>query len=357
MPKKFKTYIIAEAGVNHNGSFAYAKKLISLAKECGADAVKFQIYKTENLAHELAKKAPYQVNKYESNNQFQMLKKYELDYIKFKKLYNYANEKKIDFLATPMDLESLKFYLTLKTKYIKISSGDINFYPLLLESGKSKKKIILSTGMSRINDIINALSFISFGRNQKKSPSSYLEVINFVKKISLEKILKNKVILLHCTSSYPVPFEDINLNAMEELKQKFNFEIGYSDHSKSILVPCLAVAKGARIIEKHITLNNDMIGPDHNASFAKKEFKKMVDAIRTTELVLGVRKKKITKSESLNLPIARRYIYAKHDIKKGDVINFENMSFLRPRNSNRKTNPLKILGKYIKKDLKKGEQI
>lgn len=303
-----KTFIIAEAGVNHNGSIENAIKLIDVAYWAGADAVKFQTFKTDLTINKNAKKAKYQLENTDSNeSQYQMAKKLELSDDSFIKLANYCKQIGIEFLSTPFDLPSIDFLKSLNMRVFKIASGEITNYPLLKKIGELKKEVILSTGMSEMSEIQAALNIL-FSSGTKKE----------------------EITILHCNTDYPTPFNDVNLSAMQYLKRKLDLKIGYSDHTLGIEVPIAAVALGASVIEKHFTLDNNMEGPDHKASLEPKELKKMVQAIRNIENAIGDGIKKPSPSEIGNIKIARKSIYAACPIKKGELFSENNLIIKRP---------------------------
>ena len=330
-----KTFIIAEAGVNHNGDINLAKRLINIASMARADAVKFQTFKSEYLVKRDAKRANYQIENTEnSETQFEMLKKLELDVDTHKELIKYCNKKQIIFLSTPFDLESIKLLNKLGLEIFKIPSGEITNFPLIREVAKLNKKIILSTGMSKLCEIEEALEIL----------------INF-------GTAKKNITVLHCNTDYPTKFSDVNLKAMLTIKEAFKVNIGYSDHTLGIEVPISAVALGAGIIEKHFTLDRDMQGPDHKASLTPIELKKMVKAIRNIEIALGDGVKKPTISESKNIEVARKSIIAKTFIKKGELFSEDNLTTKRPATG---INPMRwseIIGKKAKRDFSEDELI
>lgn len=330
-----KTFIIAEAGVNHNGDIKLAKRLINIASMAGADAVKFQTFKSESLVKRDAKKADYQIeNTKNSESQYEMLKKLELDVKTHKELIEYCNKKKIMFLSTPFDLESIKLLSELGLEIFKIPSGEITNFPLIREIAKLNKKVILSTGMSKLSEIEEALEVLTtYGT------------------------AKSNITVLHCNTDYPTKFEDVNLKAMLTIKEAFKVDVGYSDHTLGIEVPISAVALGANIIEKHFTLDRDMEGPDHKASLTPIELKEMVKSIRNIELALGDGIKKPTTSESKNIEVARKSIVAKTFIKKDEVFSEENLTTKRPANG---INPMRwneVIGKCAKRDFNEDELI
>tara|TARA_Y100001958_G_C21173255_1_gene504582 strand:- start:231 stop:1250 length:1020 start_codon:yes stop_codon:yes gene_type:complete len=333
--KYMKTIIIAEAGVNHNGKLENAKKLIKKAAEAGADYVKFQIYKTENLVTKKARKAKYQkINSKKEENQFEMLKKFELNIKHFKILKKICKAKKIKFLSSSFDIESTKNLLKLGTNIFKIPSGEITNLPYLKFIGGLKKKVILSTGMS-----------------------SYKEILNAIKILTRKGTKKKNITILHCNSEYPTPYKDVNLSAMRNIQKKFGTTVGLSDHSLGTEVPIAAVALGARVIEKHFTLNKNSPGPDHKSSINFIELKKMIKSIRNIEKSLGDGIKKASKSERKNIIIIRKSIVAKVNITKGERFSYKNLTTKRPGNG---LSPMKIeniIGKKAKKNFFKDQQI
>ena len=330
-----KVFIIAEAGVNHNGSLDLAKKLIDVASESGADAVKFQTFKAEKLVSKNAQKADYQkqtTNKTES--QFDMIKKLELDMDTHKELIAYCETKNIMFLSTPFDHDSIELLNDLGLEIFKIPSGEITNLPYLRHIGKLNKKVILSTGMADIGEIEDALDIL----------------INTGTK-------KENITILHANTMYPTPMEDVNLKAMVTIGNTFDIAYGYSDHTLGIEVDIAAVALGACCVEKHFTLDKMMEGPDHKASLEPHELKSMIKAIRNIELALGSCVKKPSKSEIPNMQIARKSIVAKIEIKKGDKLSEENITIKRPGNG---INPMRwdeVVGTIAAKDYKEDELI
>jgi len=328
-----KVIIIAEVGVNHNGSLSKALKLIDVAKKSGSDFVKFQTFIPELLVIPEAKKAKYQNKNDKSKNQLEMLGRLAIPLSSFVKIKRYCKKKKIKFLSTPFDIKSAKFLNKIHQKIIKISSGDLNNYPLLKEVSKYAKRIILSTGMSSLKEINDAIKTIK----------------SFNKKTIIN--------ILHCTSQYPAKEKDLNLRAINLLKKRFNLEIGYSDHSRGNEASIAAVALGAKIIEKHLTLNNNLKGPDHKASLNPIDFKKFVVSIRKTEVSLGKEKKILTKSERDVKVVARKSIVASLDIKKGELFTDKNISTKRPSIG---LSPMKwntIIGKKSRHNYKKNDFI
>ena len=321
-------FIIAEAGVNHNGSIELAKKLIDVASESGVDAVKFQTFKTENLVSKNAQKADYQKETTDAKeSQFDMIKKLELDIETHYELISYCESKNIMFLSTPFDLDSIDLLEKLKLKIFKIPSGEITNLPYLRKIGALEKEVILSTGMATIGEIEDALDILIEAGT-----------------------LKEKITVLHANTMYPTPMEDVNLRAMVTIGKTFDVAYGYSDHTLGIEVDIASVAMGATVIEKHFTLDKTMEGPDHKASLEPHELIEMVKVIRNIEKALGSSVKKPTKSETPNIVIARKSIVASSPIKKGDVFTEDNLAVKRPSTG---INPMRwdeIIGTVAMKD-------
>ena len=357
MKSKNKIYIIAEAGVNHNGSFIRAKKMIKEAKKCGANAIKFQSYITKNMIIDNVAKADYQKtlsNRKES--QKKMLEKYELKNEDFLKLRDYAKKNKIDLFSTPFDNDSLDFLLKkVKVPYIKISSTDITNVPLLINVGKSKKKVFLSSGMSTLTDIDIALSALIFGKLGIKNKFLITKHRNIYKKHI--GYLKRKVVLMHCTTEYPAPIDELNLNVLDTYVKKYNIPIGYSDHSHNLLTPIIVSSKNICAIEAHVTINNNLSGPDHKSSFSFKEFKEYVKNIRDTETMKGFFTKQITKSEKKNMVYARKSLVLNKDIKKGERLNASTLAVKRPGYGISPIHYFSFIGKKAIKDMNKDEVI
>jgi len=328
-------FIIAEAGVNHNGSIKIAKDLINVAVESGADAVKFQTFKAEKLVSKTAEKADYQKKTTEaSESQFDMLKKLELDIETHKELIAYCQEKNIMFLSTPFDHDSINMLNELGLQIYKIPSGEITNLPYLEHIGSLSKQVILSTGMSTLEEVGDALTVL----------------IN-------AGVLKENITVLHANTMYPTPMTDVNLNAMLTMQKKFGVAVGYSDHTLGIEVDIAAVAMGASIIEKHFTLDRAMSGPDHEASLEPEELKAMVLAIRNIEKALGSYEKKPSPSESINISIARKSIVASRSISKGEVFSENNIAIKRPGNG---LSPMKwcdVIGTKAVRDYKEDQLI
>ena len=304
------TIIIAEAGVNHNGSIELAKQLVDKAVEAGVDYIKFQTFKASKLVTKSAKQAEYQQRNIGSqeNSQYQMLKKLELSPEEHQILIDYCHQLGIKFFSTAFDFDSIEYLHSLDLGLWKIPSGEVTNYPFLKRIAAYNEKTILSTGMCDMQDVRNA--------------------VNALYKNGLSK---ENLILLHCNTEYPTPFEDVNLKAMDALRNEFGMEVGYSDHTKGIEVPIAAVALGATVIEKHFTLDRTLPGPDHKASLEPDELKDMVSAIRNIEKVVGGDgTKHVSESERKNIAIARKSIVAARNIKKGELFTEENLTVKRP---------------------------
>ncbi len=330
-----KTFIIAEAGVNHNGSIELAKQLINVAVNAGADAVKFQTFKAEKLVSKSAKKADYQKETTSmKESQYEMIKKLELDIQSHQILFDYCKFKGIIFLSTPFDLESIDLLTNLGINIFKISSGEITNLPYLEKISKLNKEIILSTGMSNLGDIEKALEILT-----------------------LNGTAKNKIVILHANTEYPTSMEDVNLRAMLTIGNTFDIKYGYSDHTNGIEVPIAAVALGASVIEKHFTLDKTMKGPDHKASLEPFELNQMVIAIRNIEKALGNGIKKVTESEQKNIKIARKSIVASRNIEIGELLTENNICCKRPGNGISPMRWYEILGSKAKKSYKEDDLI
>lgn len=326
-------FIIAEAGVNHNGDINLAKKLVDMAVECGADAIKFQTFKAEESTGIFAEKASYQKENNPINeSQFAMIKKLELPFKAFKEIQNYCNERGILFISTPDGIESLNYLVSLEVPLIKVGSTEVTNHRFLRQIGETFKPIILSTGMSDLGEIEKALKIIYSTGN-------------------------NDVELMHCITDYPTNIKDLNLRAMVTMKNAFNVNVGLSDHTLGFEGAIAAVALGARHIEKHITLDRSMEGPDHKASMPPVEFKKYVEYIRNTELLLGDGVKKPTVRELEIIKDARRSIVAAQDLKKGTIITDDMIEFKRPGYGIQPDMSYILIGRSIKRDLKKDEVI
>lgn len=330
---KEKVFVIAEAGVNHNGDIHIAKKLVDVAKESGADAIKFQTYISEKVVSRYAPKAEYQnANNPSDETQLEMVKKLELSFDEFSQLSKYCKEKDIEFLSTAFDFDSIDFLNSLGLKRWKIPSGDITNLPYLIKIARLGKSVILSTGMSNMSEIKAAVSVL------KENGSG-------------------EITILHCTTEYPTPYKDVNLNAMNTIKKEFNVPVGYSDHTKGIEIPVAAVAIGATVIEKHFTLDRNMKGPDHKASLEPDELKSMISAIRNIEIAMGDGEKKPADSEVKNMDIARKSIVANRNINKGEVFTEKNLTVKRPGNGISPMRWFEVIGQIAIRDFKEDELI
>ncbi|NLY45187.1 MAG: N-acetylneuraminate synthase [Tissierella sp.] len=326
-------YIIAEAGVNHNGSLDLAKKLVDKAKESGADCIKFQTFVSSNLVSKDASKAEYQKQITGSEeSQYQMLRKLELSFEDFKVLNEYCKEKDIEFASTAFDLDSLEFLNQLDMPFWKIPSGEITNLPYLIKIASTKKTIIMSTGMSTLDEVRDAMRVL---RDNGASD----------------------IILLHCTTEYPAPYEEINLKAMATIGEEFDISVGYSDHTKGIEIPIAAVAMGASVIEKHFTLDRNMEGPDHKASLEPNELKAMIGAIRNVEKAIGHGIKQPSESEKKNISIVRKSIFAKTHIKKGEIFTEDNITVKRPGSGISPMRWFEVVGEQAIRDFREDELI
>ncbi len=324
-----KVFIIAEAGVNHNGSMDMAVKLIDAAINAKVDAVKFQTFIAENVISKYAEKADYQKESTgENESQLDMVKKLQLSFKNFTELKMYCDSKGIMFLSTPFDMASVDFLATLKMGLWKIPSGEITNMPYLQKIGSFNEEVIFSTGMSTLGDIENALKILIDAGTSKE-----------------------KITVLHCNTEYPTPMIDVNLKAMLTIKGAFDINIGYSDHTLGIEVAIAAAALGANVIEKHFTLDKSLPGPDHKASLEPQELKAMTAAIRNTELALGSRVKLPTSSEKKNINIARKSIHLAKNITKGAVITTDDLIIKRPGNGISPMFLNEIIGCVVKHDL------
>ena len=330
-----KTFIIAEIGVNHNGSITLAKKMIKAAKASGASAVKFQSFISNNLVTSKANLANYQKKNSKEKKMISLLKKFELSKRDQIDLFNYCKRLKIEFMSSAFDIESLNFLVSeLKLKKIKIPSGELTNVPLLIDIAKKNRLTFLSTGMSNFNEI--------------------KQIIKILTKNGLNK---KKIVLLHCNSAYPTPFNDANLRSILFLRNKFNLKLGYSDHTLGIESAVAAVALGALVIEKHFTLNKKFKGPDHSSSLNPQEFKVMIESIRNVEKSLGTYGKSITKSEKENMRFVRKSIVAKKNIFKGERFKISNITTKRPGNGISPLNWFKVLNRKAIKNFKKNDLI
>ena len=325
-------YIIAEAGVNHNGDINLAYQLVDAAKAAGVDCIKFQTFKSENLVSHTAQKAEYQKAATGDSSQQDMLKQLELSFDEFVSLKKYCDRKGICFLSTPFDFESIEFLNSIEMPFWKIPSGEVTNYPYLVALAKTGKPVVMSTGMCEMQEIEDAIAVL------RENGTSDIK-------------------LLHCNTEYPTPYEDVNLKAMKTLRDAFGVEVGYSDHTKGIEVPIAAVAMGASVIEKHFTLDRNMEGPDHKASLEPQELKQMVDSIRHIEAALGSGDKRPSPSEKKNMAVARKSIVAAKRIKAGDILTEENITVKRPGNGICPMRWKEVLGTRAVRDFEEDELI
>lgn len=328
-----RIFIIAEAGVNHNGSMETAKRLVDEAAKAGADAVKFQTFKTENLVCRNARKAAYQMQTTkQEESQFAMLKKLELTPDMHEELMSYCRQKHIMFLSTPFDIESLWYLVQCGVEIIKVPSGEVSNYPYLREVGKTGKRVIISSGMSTLGEIKDAVQVL---RNNGSSD----------------------ITVLHCNTEYPTPYDNVNLQAMLTIQKELAIKAGYSDHTQGIEVPIAAAALGAAVIEKHFTLDKNMEGPDHRASLEPEELQAMIKAVRNIEAALGNGVKEPSASEKKNIEVVRKSIVAKCNIKRGEIFTETNLTTKRPGNG---ISPMRwndIIGKTAVRDFEEDELI
>ena len=328
--------IIAEAGVNHNGSLELAKQLVVKAAEAGADYVKFQTFKAEKCVSVNAKKADYQVKntKNSDESQLDMVKKLELSQADHMELVSLCNQLDVKFFSTGFDLDSLDFLSSLHIGLWKIPSGEITNYPYLKKIASYKQPVVMSTGMCDMYDVECAVALLL--------------------KFGLEK---NQITILHCNTEYPTPMEDVNLRAMNTIAERFGVNVGYSDHTKGYEVPIAAVAMGATVIEKHFTLDRNMEGPDHKASLEPDELKAMVSAIRNIEKALGSPEKKVSDSERKNIAVARKSIVAVRNIRTGEIFTEDNLTVKRPGTGISPMRWEEVLGKKAIRDFAEDELI
>lgn len=331
-----RVLIIAEAGVNHNGSLDIAKRLVDEAADAGVDIVKFQTFKAEKLVSKSAKQAEYQQRNMgkTDDSQYSMLKKLELSPLQHEELIDYCREKGIRFFSTAFDMDSIEYLHSLNLGLWKIPSGEITNYPYLRKIAQYGEPVILSTGMCELSDIEAAIQvLLSHG------------------------LQKNQITVLHCNTEYPTPMRDVNLKAMLEIAEKFGVAVGYSDHTEGIEVPIAAVALGATVIEKHFTLDKNMEGPDHKASLEPQDLRAMVKAIRNIEQALGSGHKVISASERKNIEIARKSIVAACPIRKGDLLTDENLTVMRPGNGISPMRWEEVVGTYATRNYQEEEPI
>jgi len=359
MPSSDRTWIIAEAGVNHNGSLGLALQLIDAAAAAGADAVKFQTFVPEALVSRHATKAVYQQQRTAADeSQLDMLRTLALGHSEHLQLHEYCKLRGIEFMSSPFDIASAHFLVdTLNVATLKLGSGEITNGPLLLTLARTGKPLILSTGMSELAEIEQALALLAFGYTDAIADPTPATISTAYASDAGRQALCDKVSLLHCTTEYPCPFADVNLRAMDTLREAFGLSVGYSDHTPGITIPIAAVARGARIIEKHFTLDRSLPGPDHQASLEADELRAMIDAIREVEPALGHGRKEPAPSELKNRPIARKALVAARPIRVGEQFSADNLTAKRPANGVSPMQYWDTLGRCAERDYAADEPI
>ncbi|MBF0283707.1 MAG: N-acetylneuraminate synthase [Magnetococcales bacterium] len=354
-----KVLVIAEAGVNHNGSLETALRMVEVAAEAGAGAVKFQSFHAGRLVHRAAPKAAYQLRYTQAaESQYEMLKRLELDASSQRQLASRCRELGVGFLSSPFDLESLAFLVDeLDVEAIKIPSGEITHGRLLWETGRSGKPCLLSTGMSTLDEVAQALGVLAFGYIQSPHPPSPEAFAEALHSEAGSWAVRRHVTLLHCTTEYPAPFHETNLRAMDTLRAAFGTPVGLSDHTEGIAAALAAVARGAVVVEKHFTLDRNLPGPDHKASLEPPELAQLVEGVRQVESALGSGVKAPSPSEYKNLPIARKSLCAARSIQRGERFSEENLTALRPGAGVSPMRYWEYLGQLAGRDYAKGEMI
>ncbi|WP_114418138.1 N-acetylneuraminate synthase [Marinospirillum perlucidum] len=350
--------IIAEAGVNHNGDRDLAFQLVDAAAESGADAVKFQTFNAERLAAVTAPKAQYQKNTTdEAESQLAMLKKLELPESWHEDLQDHAQQKGIAFISTAFDRQSLSFLQTLNLPFYKIPSGEITNAPLLWDFAATGKPCILSTGMATLSEVEQALAILAHGYSFKQEPKSLNETWEFWSQPQAYEAIKNKVTLLHCTSCYPTPLDQVNLKAMDTLATAFQLPVGYSDHTQGLLVSVAAVARGAKVIEKHFTLDRELAGPDHKASLEPDELKELVQQVRSVEQLIGTGHKAPHPGEWDTRKVARQNLLVSQAVQQGKTLNKSALTTARTGQGISAIYYWDYLGTPARKDYKPGEAL
>ena len=356
---KQQVYIIAEAGVNHNGDMELAKELVKEGAATGANAVKFQTFRPEKLVTKVAEKAAYQKDTTGiQESQLEMLQKLTLQDKDYLELEQLCKECGVDFISTPFDSDSLHFLTTaLDMPFIKIPSGEITNAPFLAEVAHSRKPVVLSTGMATLGEIEKALAVLAYGYIKDGFPPSFQAVQDVYVSDEGQNILKEKVRLLHCTTQYPAPANQANLRAIETMEKAFGLSVGYSDHTEGIIIPVSAVASGAVIIEKHFTLDKNLPGPDHKASLEPEELKAMIQAVRMVEQAMGRGVKIPALDEIPNITIVRKSLVAATDIEKGDIFSSENLTAKRSGGGISPMDIWHVLGKKASRSYRIDEKI
>ncbi|MBD3670071.1 MAG: N-acetylneuraminate synthase [Gammaproteobacteria bacterium] len=353
------THIIAEAGVNHNGDLAIARRLVDAAVSAGADAVKFQTFRAETLVTATAEQAQYQIrNIGAEQSQYQMLKTLELKRDEYRELQNYCQERGIEFLSTPFDIDSLDFLVDeLGLTRIKLSSGDLTHAPLLLASARKGVDVIISTGMAHLAELEQALAVLAYGYQNVKGSPTREDLLHSLASPTGRELIRQRVSVLQCTTEYPAPVESANLMAMDTMHQAFGVRTGFSDHTVGIAVAIAAVARGASIIEKHFTLDREMQGPDHKASLEVDELRSMIEGIRQVELAIGDGMKLPHDSELANLKVARKSLVAAVPVKAGETWTEHNLSIKRPGDGISPFAYWEMLGTIANRDYVQDEQL
>lgn len=350
--------IIAEAGVNHNGSLARALELVDVAAEAGADVVKFQTFKADKLATTQAAKADYQaVNTGNADSQLQMLRSLELSEDDHRRLIERCRARKIAFMSTAFDADSLALLATLDMPAVKVPSGDITCADLLLRAARTRRPLIVSTGMATLGEIEQALGVIAFGLVTDRAPDGRADFEAAYLSAAGRAELTRQVTLLHCVTEYPAPADAVNLRAMDTMAAAFGLPVGYSDHTLGIEVSLAAVARGARVIEKHFTLDRTLPGPDHSASLEPDELRQLVNGIRSVERALGSPVKGPAPAEVRNRTAARRSLVAARPIRKGEVFTADMMSAKRPGSGLSPMEAWSLIGRAAGRDYQTDEQI
>lgn len=351
--------IIAEAGVNHNGSRELALRLVDAAADAGTDVVKFQAFRAEALAATFAPKAEYQAKTTgAAQSQLEMLRSLELGEADFREIRQHCRKRGIRFLATPFDEQSLDDLVNKhEVEAIKLGSGDVTNAPLLARAARSRRRVILSTGMSTLAEVEEALGVLAYGYAPTQEPPSLDAFRQAFRSSAGQEALRRNVTLLHCTTEYPAAYEDVNLRAMDTLRATFGLPVGLSDHTPGIHVAVTAVARGAVVIEKHLTLDRDLPGPDHRASLEPGEFRQLVTAIRQVEAALGSDTKAPAPGELANVSVARRSLVAARDIRKGETFTAENLAVKRPGSGTSPMHYWEWLGRVAERDYKKDQPL
>ncbi len=353
-----KTLLIAEVGVNHNGSINRALEMIEIAAECGADLVKFQAWKAELLTSRFAERAEYQIsNTGSQGTQLELLKSLELRTEDYPKLIEQCNKCGVEFLCTPMDLPSIQMLADLKVKRLKLPSGELTNAPFLLAAGRTKLPVFLSTGMASLEEIEAALGALAWGITDKEGIPDYEGCRKLWSELKGKQQLKELITILHCTTEYPAPLKDINLLAMKKIFDCFGLPVGYSDHSEGITVSIAAAAMGATVVEKHFTLDRNLSGPDHLASIEPDQLKQMSEALKEVSLAMGKSEKTAVESEIKNIPIARKSIVAARPITKGEPFSDQNITVKRPGSGVSPWKYWEYLGKPADRDYQEDELI